>query len=598
MEGIRGMTFDEVRDKVCDKRARIQVGIVLDDLGISGRKVTSELVSNLNYAVDKMSDLHHNEEIPVEEKTGVLIADSSESICVDRPVVFFLCMDHDWDVLTAGKPYMDSELENEKSTARLMAVLQQGDKRLYMVNTTKKGKPARPALAFDSIIGRPAKGFGDVCSSLVAGRWTDEPDEVRQDMGAEHLENVVDIEKGFSKSGFNCFYSCPRMFMFYKILPATEEKSTEMGTLIHEFAQLYACYPDVVREVGLERLVEMISDRYSGLSAPLMKEVDRDRISCAMRNVAKYIDSRMDGDLPLDRPPVEEHGNRFFKMFGLEYWSSRSEAGARSRAHPLYGIFDAVSGGLVMDYKTGKARSGKEICDAMSLEKAHRYPEFQPILYSALAKELLGGRDFEMFYALENDVESAEDGYDIGRSVRTVRILEEDLCETVRENEIIRMRAESELSAKFRPFAAEVLNAVSDSAGGLRPEEWRDDADMVQAVLRAANLNDTKTNRLDAQRAIGKIAGFFRSGIAYDDRRVDIPREALDEFYEMAERMHDDAIRYACTRFPAEPKVRCSDCRYFYACTGDKPSLEADSDERAQRFPEAHRGAFRGHACG
>ncbi|MBO4568703.1 MAG: PD-(D/E)XK nuclease family protein, partial [Candidatus Methanomethylophilaceae archaeon] len=355
MEGIRGLTFDEVREGICDRRARIQVGIVLDDLGISGRKVTTDLVSNLNYAVDKISSLHHNEEIPVEEKTGVLIADCSESICVDRPLVFFLNMDHDWDVSTAGKPYIDAETENERNVDRMTAVLQQGDRRLYMVNTTKKGKPARPAMAFDMIVGRPAKGFGDVCARLTPGRWAEETREVRQDMGVDRLENVEEVVKGFSKTGFNSFYSCPRMFMFYKILPSSEEKNTEMGTLIHEFAQLYACYPDVVREVGLGRLVDMVSDRYSGLSAPLMKGVDQDKISCAMRNVARYIDRRLGEDIPLDRPPDKERNNRFFDMFGLEYWSSRSESAAKSRKHPLYGVFDAVSDSLVIDYKTGKA---------------------------------------------------------------------------------------------------------------------------------------------------------------------------------------------------------------------------------------------------
>jgi hypothetical protein len=598
MRSVRSMSFNELRDRICDKRARIQVGIVLDDLGIAGERITSDLVSRLNYAVDSMPDLHHNEEIPIEEKTGVLIADCTESICVDRPLVFFLNMDHDWDVSTAGKPYIDSELENERNAERLMAVLQQGERRLYFVNTTKKGKPARPAMAFDSIMGRPASGFKDVCSRLIGGRWAAAPQEVRSEMGEERLENVDRIVGTFSKSGFNCFFSCPRMFMFYKILPSEERKSTELGSLVHEFAQLYACYPDVVAEVGMDALVDMVSDRYSGLSDPLMKEVDKDRVSRAMRNVARYIDDRMPGSVPLDRPPEKGHVNRFFKMFGLEYWSSCSESSARSREHPLYGVFDAVSDGLVMDYKTGKACSGKEICRDMNLGKASSHPEFQPILYCALAKELMGGGDFEMFYALANDVESADEDYDIERSVRTVCLLDEDLNETVRRNETIRMMAETKLSAKFRPFAQGVLNAISDNMGGLGPEQWREDPDIIQAVLRAAGLNDNKTNRKDAAAAVGKVASCFLAGSVCDEERVEIPLDALNEFYDMARSMHDDAIRYACTRFPAKPRIKCSDCSYFSACTSDRPSLEDEGDERPQRVPEEDRRAFRGDAGG
>ena len=74
-----------------------------------------------------------------------------------------------------------------------------------------------------------------------------------------------------------------------------------------------------------------------------MTRLDHDRIACAMRNIAKYIDARIDKDVPLDRPSDEAYGNRFFDRYGLEYWSSMSEADKRNYAAAQQTTFHNVS---------------------------------------------------------------------------------------------------------------------------------------------------------------------------------------------------------------------------------------------------------------
>ncbi|MBO4797413.1 MAG: PD-(D/E)XK nuclease family protein, partial [Candidatus Methanomethylophilaceae archaeon] len=572
---IRSMTFDEVRERLCDKRARIQVGIVITDLGIAGRKITSELVSQLNYAVDNISDLRHNEEIPPDEKRGVLIADCKRSVYVDRPLVFFLNMDHDWDINTAGKRYIDSEAETEKNAMKITAMLQQGERRVYVVNSSKNGKKARPALIFDTVFGRSVSGFRDICGKIVPGRWYNPEPEARYSRGEDRLGSAEEIIEGFSKTGFNAYFSCPRMFFFYKILRTPEEKDAEFGSLIHEFAQFYICYPEIVRSEGIGKLIDAVSDRYSGLSTPLMKDLDRDRIACAMKNVTRYIDSRIKAEVPLDRVPDPEHENRFFKMYGLERGSSVCESPCVSRTRILYGIFDAVTDTAVLDYKTGKARSAKHICDSMSLSRPARYPEFQPVIYSALANEGAGHRDLELFYALDNDAESVSGDYDIERSVRTVRIVDGDINSVIRENEILRMKLEKTLSIKFKENIPGFLKTISECDLDPDPASWDSNSEVIAAVLRFSGLKDGKTNREAVRRAVRKVAKAVSGGMIYDDRRINILTENIDDFYRAAEEMHRDAQKYALSEFPAEPRIRCRDCRFFASCTAEI----SDSDD-------------------
>ena len=55
-----------------------------------------------------------------------------------------------------------------------------------------------------------------------------------------------------------------------------------------------------------------------------------------------------------------------------------------------------------------------------------------------------------------------------------------------------------------------------------------------------------------------------------DDDTVEISLDARNEFTDMLEQMHKEAMECACSSFPARPKVRCEDCRYLSVCTADK----------------------------
>lgn len=103
------ITFSEVMGEVIIGVAKSRVGTVLKSLGLTDETVSPSRLSVLRYAVDNVAELKHNEDIPENERTGVLIADCSNSVFVDRPIVIFLGMDQGWNIPVVGKKYLDAE---------------------------------------------------------------------------------------------------------------------------------------------------------------------------------------------------------------------------------------------------------------------------------------------------------------------------------------------------------------------------------------------------------------------------------------------------------------------------------------------------------
>ena len=582
MEHIRELTFDEVREIVCNKAAKIQVGVILEELGLSDRKVTPALVGDMTYAVDHVADLRHSEEIPESEKTGVLIADCTRSAYVDRPVVMYLGMEQDWNVTVVGKKYIDVEEESEINALRLSVLLQQGSSRIYCVNSTKAGKPARPCMSFDLLLGRPVTTFRDLFTEVIEGRWYAPSEVVTPETSSVEMEETYD--KMFSKTSFNAYYSCPRKYMFNALLDTPDEKSSEFGNLIHEFAELYACYPQLVRDRGVDDFVTMISDRYSGLSSPLMQELDTEKIRKAMVNIMRFLDSRHLTGMPLDKSVAsvpEYDRNRFMVELGLDFSSTACETDHRSVHSPMHGIFDLYRDGLVIDYKTGKAIPSAEIASKMTMGNVIDYPEFQPMIYLALNRELGGKGEFDMFYAMENDVLSEKEGFDIDLNVRRVRVVGDDAVEFMLDSgaleELMVAGGRNGLAKDYRDHYDDLVSMLAGS--GLDPGQWPEDESLISSAMMIAGVRDNKSNRTTAANQLKKISSLVIRGLVTSGNYVDVSGECLNRFLDELGRMHDAAMEQSGTGFPALPLKSCERCQFRAVCTSENTTGEDGFDE-------------------
>lgn len=580
MRDIRTLTFGEVCDSICNKRTKVQVSNIISELDVSDRTITSDLLNEVKYAVDNVKELSHNEEIPDNERTGVLIVDCNNSIYIDRPVVIYLGMEQDWNRTVIGKQYIDIEDETDKNVMRLNALIQQGSVRFYCVNSTKGGQIARPSMLFDLLMKKPLDDFSMMCGELVKGRWHKDSESVlpeKSDMGlSEH-----DGYKGaFSKSSFNSYYSCPRKFLYSTLLTTPEEKDSEFGTLIHAFAEFYVCYPEDVREKGVDYFVNLISDRYSGLSSPLMAGLDTDRIRKAMTSIMEYLDHIGVKDVPLDTDLKDKsYPNRFMEAMGKEYTCSLCEREIQSRDHPVYGQLDLTWNGIITDYKTGRPHSGKDIANNMTFDSKASYPEFQAPIYLTLMKEddRSVGR-FDLFYAMDNDVTSSSGNVPITDNVRSVRLVKGSMKDALVSNTELKDILSVKMSAKMRDHVDRILEIIADM-GSDDPSDWDKDMGLVNSILDALGLKNGSTNISTVQAGLRKIAGYAKGGLIITDTCVDVPETTLSATMARIDEMHAQMMEQSRKEFPASPRVDCKNCQYFKVCTKEILIPEGDSDE-------------------
>ena len=585
----RGITFAEARDRFCMRRTRQSVSNLLKDLGLDDVTVTPRELANLRFAVENIADLTNTEEFDESETKGVVIADCTNSVYIDRPVVIYLGMEQDWNVRVVGKRYLDAEEENRRNAMRLSALLQQGQSRLYLVNTTKDGKPARPSLLFDTVFGRKCGSFADICGRLVPGRWVSTSPEPPMYRGETEMDPSGEFDEPFSKTTFNALAYCPRRYMFSTLLSDDDNRHSAFGNLIHSFAELYVCHRDKVLEIGTDAIADMLAERFAGLSSPSLGEIDRGRIRVAMESITAYADACGLCGVPLDSSASQRaHPNPLMAALGLDSCSSMCEKDERSRAHQVHGHFDIRWGDAVRDYKTGRARDPEEIKRDMMLDGGSSSPDFQPLIYLALAMEMYPGvRAFELFYAMDGD-QSHGGSYDFTRGVRRVELSDQSLAGSAFDDPgfrsvLLEGGKSVRLSELYRDNIDAFLAALAGSTRG-DPSGWSGDPAVISAVLAAVGKSEAATNRKSAVAAVDKVAGLLAGGIVMAGDRVVVPRDTLDSFLARLDAMHDDVVarsRDGGRGFPGSPAkgCDCEHCPFKEACMVTVTAAEEGCDE-------------------
>ncbi|MDR0523569.1 MAG: PD-(D/E)XK nuclease family protein [Candidatus Methanoplasma sp.] len=579
MRDIRSVTFGEACDAVVDPRHRPQVRMLLRDMGMEGEKVTSDRAGKISYAVNNVDELRHNEQIPAREKRGVLLADCRSSVYIDRGTVIFLGMGPEWIVSSPGRGYIDREAEAAANAVRFATLLQQGSSRIYMANSMRDGREPRPSPVFGYISeylgdGRRASRFSDICSEEpVRGRWLASPSE-GPPRPAGPAAGAPPSGWRFSKSSYNLYRQCPRAFMFGDFLKPPDSKATVMGGLVHDFAELCLCYPDLVREKGADSYAEEASEMFSGLSSDRMRDLDGARIRGCMRNVAKFVESLGLGRVPLDREnSARKYKNAFMEARGLERCSGMTEAAFQSSSEPLFGKFDLVFGSRVVDYKTGQPRRSEshdpsDVVKAMAMDGDGDRFEFQPLVYLHLLRD--GGAAppwrFSLFFAEDNAAEAAsDDSFDPSRNVIDVFLMEEGMEELVRRSDLARGefgKTYKAITDSWEAFADAAMSAGIDGR-----ESWDSDDRLIASVVSRCGMSDSKTSRERAAAALRKLSKLIAPGMFEAGGAIYVPSDSLDRFLSRVRADHAKASAEIASGSPAEPSGDCDGCYFSKACT-------------------------------
>jgi hypothetical protein len=578
MRDIREMTFLEVCEKAVRKgKDSAQVKILLDEMELTNEFVEPSKVEDIAYAVNNIGSLKHSEQIPENEKKGVLLVDCKRSVYIDRPFVIYLGMGNEWerdpheiDFLSAG----EKEDEREKNAERFQILMQQGTARVYICNSSKRGNRPAPCIMFGHAeCDKTFLDFSEVCDELVTDPWVSDDATEPPVIGSEEIGPNF-IPKPFSKTQYNRFVECPRKFMFGTITKMPDKDATVRGTMIHSFAEFRVCYPDKVKELGLDHFADEIASVCAGLSSPEKYNIERSEILGHISSIDAAVDL-----MGIEVPRLEERGegtrNHFMKKLGLNAVADFSEVKCVSKDRLMEGVFDLLWNGTIYDFKTGRPINASDIKSRMDRTKRNDYKDYQSLFYLALLDELFPDSrgEFKLFFSKEGNMNFAKGlERDIKGSFRTVRLMSED--DIFREYIEEVMEGIKKYSA-FRPC----LDAIVETVSEIRPEhaEDNDSEALIRAVL-SSGMKDGKTLRKNVQDLAKKIRKDLSEGMVVKDKNtLMISMKALETFREeLAEDMERLGVMYS-TDHPAEPICDCGKCDFADICTAE-PAEGGETD--------------------
>lgn len=570
MKNINNHTYGNVCEIVVKKHAS-QIKMLLSDFELTDTKVNQVDTNDIVYAVDNF-ELKHNEQIPINEKEGVLLLDCKKSVYVDRPVIFFIGLGSEWEKDLSDLNLIDTRLKDdimEQNAIKFQILLQQGSVQVYVCNSVKNGKKPKPCNLFELSENSGTviyNKFADI-ADCISGHWTTFKNS---DLKISSIKPQTSSRQFmFSKSSFDCYMSCPRMFMYSHLIGSPETGDSALGTVIHEYAEFRVVCPKIVQENGREFFVKAISKRCLALFTPDLRTLKESKIRNSLKNIDEFVERYRlcDKATLIDKVRNGNKKNMFFDLFGIsDKGSSINEINYVSSKHHMYGIYDVLDGKHIYDFKTGKLHGSSDVVKNMNLEKITNYPkEFQCLFYLSILEDKINENGtFTLFYTSGNECAAAL-GQPTNIEDSMVHVLIVNRFEFVRNNlfsltmsgNSYRRLAERE-SEFFDIFAEIGYNTVIEDQNGT-----------VEKVIKKLGFKGSTSDREMITRAVKKFSIMYTSDYQSFGNIVYIATDALEKFRNMVKRSYDIVMKDFYIGFKPEPKFECKHCNFRDVCTSE-----------------------------
>ncbi len=570
MKNITHYTFSEICTDCVPGADRGNIRILLKEMESADELVTPELLADMIYAVNNISSMPHNEQIPVEEKEGVLLADCKRSVYVDRPVVIHIGLGTEWnrdlkdhDFLSKGQK-MDVDDQN---CIKFTALLQQGTVRFYLANATKGGKTAEPCELFDMSEGNNGKitSFEDICDNIISGPWEIQNIERGVRFDTSSMEKLHEKPPIFSASAYNNYAKCPRMYLYGVLSRNPDNSLTYTGNRIHEYAEFRATYPEIAKENGPDFYADMIADECASLYSPSLMEVERSKIRSEVRMIDRFMEEI--GVIPEKIYPSSEIKNMFFLHHGLTNKYENTERKMQSLEGKMYGIMDLLWKGIVYDLKTGNFYDAKAIVDKLTASKKEKL-DYQAYFYLCMLQdtEMENHGIFRFVYPKKAyEMETFGDTPKVSDCITSI-ILEDSFKEAfLKYNEDFFTSLVSYKNINL----SEALEICLEFDN---PVTWHEQEEIIGIVKNRFNIS--KSTSVAAIKKLGKA---YASEYIIFDNQLIIPRSTLDKFREKVLDDYDSLKICYETDFSKSSDMNCSKCHFKDMCTFQ--SLEGGEED-------------------
>jgi hypothetical protein len=562
LSGVSSMTFGEAVDRYERLSGEDMEGPrqALREVRLLEKEITDGRVNSLRYYLDSY-------DVGGETDTGgVLFADPSATTA-ERPIVFYLDISESWTAEIPDRPWIEKDRMNEKHLNNFQMLLQNGKQQYYLVQEAEGGKEVTPCFYFHELLDRdeiPSESI-EGFTSLPHSRYTGISNPTSRTFAQKGLDVDVEELDTFSQSSLNKFVESPRAYFFDRVLGGTENRYTVRGTVIHDFAEFYANYPEFVREKGLKEFIEETLDRVGPYVDDLEEPILRTGFSKAAEVVADYIDTL---GIPGGTPSGYEKmsgSNIFAEVYDKPIGSGATELWFKNYDIGGHGIVDlVVDDSTLLDYKTGsKDNASSVIKRAKPQTHEPEDADFQPILYLAHHRGSMsdfsdtdtdtddGRMEFRLLYMLDSVGDRIGDGDEppIEDDVTTIPYVDMAFEEYVSSREAFDSLCEvgkidkSFSKMGYQPykeyFGDRTLPEEAHDKDALRDALLEDFTDYVKEYV-----GDYKYVRGSCRSALGNIAGMRGKDILFEDD--------VDEFVDFVEQKiaEANAYRHESNGFP------------------------------------------------
>jgi len=345
-------------------------------LGVLDDAVTSR-------SVDRLAFYLQSYEVPVDrENDGVLLADAKSAAYVDRPLVFFLGLDESWTHSAPQRPWVDRDAQYTRNVHGFQQLLQSGVEQYYLVQDARGGSPVTPCLYFEELLETSFERFTDLDSAVHARRPSG-----RDVVGFEREPTDVEPETAstLSQSTLGTYVNSPRDHFFGRLVDGPDRDYFAEGNLFHDFAELAVTHPEFVDDDDVVAdAVDVMLDRTRGFARDVDEPTRRTRFRAGLETIVEFFDANpLEGDVVLSSTSGWDT-NAFAEYFDRPVDSPRTERWFENERLGVKGKIDLVHAPTrLLDHKSGRRKSPREVVKAAALDPPSDRPNFQALLYLA-----------------------------------------------------------------------------------------------------------------------------------------------------------------------------------------------------------------------
>lgn len=552
LEGLKGESYATavVRMRQNDLEPGRELKEVLEETGLWEEPVSGASLNKLKYYLDSF-------EIKTEESSGgLLLANPAGSSYIDRETVFYLGMSSQWDVSVEERPWRKTERVRERNVKNFKSLIQNGGNRLYMVQSENLNQKVIPSTYFNEFAELPSFTDGKQGEDYV---WYTRPGPTVCDFTSNYVNKSPEGIKTLSKTELNSLVRCPRDYYFSQLVEDPDRDYFRKGTVIHDFAEFYANFPDFVKSKGLSVFVDLMVQRMK----PIVDDVDlsvlRTDFQLGARLLINYLeDRRLSDGLTFDPGDYEPgHGENFLAVeFDKEVKRKFTEMYFRNEAIGGRGKVDLLHGSQLVDYKTGSKASPYQIVKNSNVDLFEENPDFQALLYLTHHRTVLPQQklDFTFFHVLEDTGKVLSGEIVIDDFITTVSYYPYTFSEFLGQEEVYDLANSSKIRGKLLdPLGRErFLGVLSDLEFDPGDFYSKEKAESHQAQLRRLCEKHLEIGRGKdlTEKQLDKATNSILRTSLYRLRTRNFFRDDVDRFEAFLRKKLDDLNEWRSSRFP------------------------------------------------